>query len=47
MKAQKNRLVGNVGQACCCLTMNETTAVFNTNDDVSMGEREMDDQERR
>ena len=47
VKAQKNRLVGNVDQVCCCLTVNETTVVFNTNDDVSMGECETDDQERR
>lgn len=33
---------GNVGQVCC-FTMKENTAVFNTKDDVSMGECEMDD----
>lgn len=45
--AKRNRKTGgyperNVDQVCC-LTMNKNTAAFNTSDDVSMREREMDD----
>lgn len=38
-------LEGNADQVCCCFKMKENIAVFNTNDNASVGKWEMDDEE--